>query len=60
MNANLLLIYLWDPRLVQDRVEVYSQQKILPKYQQEFSAMKDTLVQDFGKSVLLGLTATWV
>jgi hypothetical protein len=60
MNANLLLIYLWDPRLVQDRVEVYSQQKILPKYQQEFSDMKDTLVQDFGKSVILGLTATWV
>jgi hypothetical protein len=60
MNANLLLIYLWDPRLVQDRVEVYSQQKILPKYQQEFSAMKDTLFQDFGKSVFLGLTATWV
>jgi hypothetical protein len=60
MNANLLLIYLWDPRLVQDRVEVYSEQKILPKYQQDFSDMKDTLVQDFGKSVLLGLTATWV
>jgi hypothetical protein len=60
MNANLLLIFLWDPRLVQDRVKVYSEQKILPKYQQDFSDMKDTLVQDFGKSVILGLTATWV